>query len=121
MRTFQKFSDFKNAVAEGRSQAQREGEKYFGFVRSRGTMIGTVSKDGSQCNPYPGADACSWTGSKKELDMVVEKILAQYPEVHKIEVFGGYDGWETFRGMITREEDYAPWVSSWEVAYWTRD
>lgn len=121
MRKFEKFGEFRDAVSAARETARREGAKDAGYAKSRGTMLGTSPKGGGQCRPYPGGEAIPWDGSKKELEAVIEKVLAGYPDVETVYVFGGFDGFETFAAAIANDDDYDPWISEWEVVYWTRD
>jgi len=113
------FAAVKEAVSTARSQAQREAKRHgrtvrCGFVRSRGTLLATLDKQG-QCEPYPAGDCPEWGGTKREIEQTVAKVLADYPAVTEIIIEGGFDIADNIAF-----DDYEPRVSEWAVYIWVR-
>jgi len=84
------------------------------FVRSRGTLLCTISAQG-QCEPNVAAECPEWHGTRREIEQLVAKVEASYPDVTEIIVSGGYDISETLDF-----DDYEPRVAEWDVLVWRR-
>ncbi len=111
-------SDLKDAIASARADALREAKDSAPHIRSRGTWLCTADKHG-QCRPCPEAEAQTWSGTKREIEQLIARVIAEHPHVTEVYIAGGYDGYDTFKDMMDCGE-YYPWVSSWSVTVWER-
>ncbi len=118
------FMALKARVAKARHEAYREARleskrSNMPWVWSRGTWFSTVDERGDQAQPYPGAEAAQWNGTKRELEAVIAKVERDYPDVMVLYVEGGYDGGETINDK--KDGIYEPWISNWSVDVWRRN
>lgn len=113
-----KLKELKEAIARARYDAVRTAKKGAPYIKSRGTWLCTVDKDG-QCRPSPEAECQAWDGTLREIHKLVAIVQAAYPNVEVVYVAGGYDGYEEFRDIVECA-DYTPWVSQWEVDVWKK-
>ena len=60
-------------------------------MRSRGTFLNTSTATEGQASPCVGAECFDWNGTQRELAAVVADVLANYPDVRSLCVFGGHD------------------------------
>lgn len=112
-----KLADILAEISEARGFALR-GVGRDGYIRSRGTWLCTIDKDG-QCRPNIEAECPEWKGTMHEIKDLIAEVEAKYPGVTKIYIAGGYDKFESFRGFIDGDE-YEPWVGAWDVTIWER-
>ena len=106
-------------VSKERRTAERDATAYNKFVQSRGTWLCTGDKVG-QCRPRAEAECPTWGGTLTEIKKLVAQVQTAYPDVERIYIAGGYDGFETFRDMMEHDL-YTPWVAEWNVTLWTKD
>mgnify|MGYP005831689491 CR=1 FL=1 len=102
---------------EARREAKRNSEAP--VIRSRGVALygskKRVNAIGYETEDIVNADFPRSIGSrlrKKDVD----EFLADYPDTDAIDVEGGHDAHWT----IEWDDNYEPWVSSWETRVWTK-
>jgi hypothetical protein len=117
---FKNISEIKDSVREARFASIQEAKRECGrgVFQSRGTYLTTADLQGGQCDPRPAAECCTWNGTYKEIEKLVNLCLAEYPKVTQIEICGGYDHAESLRDY--HDDNYYPWASSWSVVVWKR-
>ena len=116
---FKDIGEIKDAVREARGASLKEAKRECGrgILKSRGTYLSTADNDG-QCSPRPAAECCTWKGTLKEIENLVNICLAEYPKVTQIEICGGYDHAESLRDY--HDSNYYPGAASWSVVVWKR-
>ena len=113
------FASLKAAVSvsrdEARTAAKRHGRTHHcPFVRSRGTLLCTAGPNGQEW-PNIAAECPTWDGTKREVEQLVAKVLAEAPGITEIYIEGAFDMSDLFSF-----DDYEPRVSEWAVTVWTR-
>jgi hypothetical protein len=118
-RSYFVLADVKARVADDRQFALTMARRESGcrYTPSRGTFIATSNAQG-QCSPHPEAEAIEWRGTAKEIDEVIAKVLADYPECTEVYIAGGYDGADSV--LDYQNGEYEPWVAAWSTTVWTR-
>lgn len=112
--------NLKEAIKEARASADEEARGQHPWVRSRGTFLATLDFARNQCRPFVEAEAVFWRGTWKEITDAVRLVIDQHPNVAEVYIAGGYDGAESYNALWV-DDNYEPWVSSWNVTVWTRD
>lgn len=102
-----------------REEAEKEARSQGSWVRSRGTFL-TTSNNAGQCEPRPTAECPEWRGTLKEIEELVSLVKANYPEVTRISIEGGYDVADTHE-QLYKFDDYLPMASWWDVVVWERE
>ena len=113
-------NDLNKAIAklreDSRVNATRSG---YPVIRSRGAALFVYKIEGSGDDKTTTRtnDGDLWDVSSTLRAKDIDAFLESYPETTHIDIEGGHDGHET----IEWDDNYEPWISTWEARIWDRD
>ena len=116
---FHNFAALKSAMTTARQAAETDARRTCGrgIYRSRGHWLCTLDANGVLVAPC-AENFYSKPLTAKQLQQLIDRVLASHPDVHSITVAGGFDYATTLREF--EDMAYDPWVSDWCLTAWTR-
>ncbi|MGT2457668.1 hypothetical protein ACU4GI_32720 [Cupriavidus basilensis] len=118
---FATFGALKEVVSAARDAAERQARRDCGkgYLRSRGAWFITLSDTDGLTEPKNENTYYGRPITARELQRLIDNVLANYPGVDSIEVAGGFDFAENLQAYA--DCAYDPWVSEWSLVCETGD